>query len=271
MAKRLDRQVAIVTGGAGGIGRGVALRLAAEGASVVVADVNEKDAGRTAKDITASGGRSLVHPIDLRRMADIPGMIEHTVSEWHRLDILVNVAGVVRNQLFLDVSEADWDWVLDVNLKAAVFCMQSAARQMIDQIPESAIGMAERSFGKIVNIASISGRRGRALQIHYAASKAAIISVTQSAALALAPHNINVNAVSPGVVETAMWAQNVREKNRIFGSDAEKEAREFIKKIPLPRTGTPEDMAGAVVFLCSRDADYITGQTLNVDGGFEMD
>ena len=271
MEKRLKGQVAVVTGSGNGIGRGVAVRLAAEGAFIVLADLDEAGARDTSTQIRSEGGESVVHKIDLRRISDIPGMIEGAVNERNRLDILVNVAGVVRNQLFLDVTEADWDWVLNVNLKAVVFCMQAAAKQMIRQIPDSVEEDAMSSHGKIVNIASISGRRGRALQIHYAASKAAIMSVTQSAALALAPHKVNVNAVSPGVVRTAMWDLNVKEKSLIYGKDAANEAEDFIQKIPLPRTGTPADMAGAVAFLCSPDADYMTGQTLNVDGGFEMD
>jgi D-sorbitol dehydrogenase (acceptor) len=163
--------------------------------------------------------------------------------------------------------------VVDINQKSVVFCIQAAAAQMIMQIPEEVkrAGCSNQSYGKIVNFSSISGRRGRSLQVHYAASKAAIISITQSAALAFAPYNININAVSPSVVLTEMWEKGVEEKSRLFGTDTDEESKRFIDHIPLKRAGTPEDMAAAVAFLCSSDADYITGQTLNVDGGFEMD
>ena len=144
---------------------------------------------------------------------------------------------------------------------------------MVRQVPEAvkAAGVADRSYGKIVSFTSISGRRGREYQLAYAASKAAIISITQSAALAFAPLGINVNAVAPSVVKTPMWDQNNREKEKAFGIDARAASDEFISRIPLKRPGSVEDMAGAVAFLCSADADYITGQTLNVDGGYEMD
>src|SRR3990170_69250 len=134
-----------------------------------------------------------------------------------------------------------------------------------------AAGWAERSYGKIVNLSSISGRRGRPLAAHYAASKAAVISITQSAALALAPYNINVNAVCPGVVPTAMWQQIDLDRVRLFGLRPGEAMASFVDSIPLRRAGTPEDIAAAVAFFCSPDADYITGQTLNVDGGYEMD
>jgi D-sorbitol dehydrogenase (acceptor) len=132
-------------------------------------------------------------------------------------------------------------------------------------------GKTDTCYGKIVNFSSISGRRGRELQIHYASSKAAIISLTQSAALALAPFGINVNAVSPSVVKTPMWEKNVKEKSIAFNQDVLEENKRFIARIPLQREGSVEEMANAVAFLCSDQSNYITGQTLNVDGGFEMD
>ena len=143
---------------------------------------------------------------------------------------------------------------------------------MIKQVPDEVkkAARANRSYGKIVNFSSISGRRGRALQIAYAASKAAIISVTQSAAMAFKTYNINVNAISPSVVATLMWEQIDKDYSRILGTMAGQSMEDFIERIPLRRAGSPEDMAAAVAFLCSSDSDYITGQTLNVDGGFEM-
>lgn len=268
---RLDGQVAIVTGAAQGIGKAVALRLAAEGAAIVVADRAAELAEQTAADIRHAGGQALVHPIDLARIADLPGLVSAAVGHFSRLDLLVNVAGILQTQPFLDVTEEDWDRIITVNQKSLVFLIQAAARQMLAQIPADVIAAnaCSRSYGHIVNFSSISGRRGRPLQVHYAASKAAVISITQSAALAFAPF-INVNAVSPGVVPTAMWEQNDREKSRILGLPPGKSLQDFVDRIPLRRAGTPQDMAAAVAFLCSADADCITGQTLNVDGGFEM-
>ena len=268
---RLDGRVAIVTGAAQGIGRGVALRLAEEGARVVLADRAVDLAEETARQICTRGVPAVAHGIDLARMGELPGLVERAVAEFGRLDILVNVAGVLQSKPLLEITEEDWDRITTVNQKSLVFLIQAAARRMLDQIPTEirASQACARSYGKIVNFSSISGRRGRALQIHYAASKAAVISITQSAALAFAPF-LNVNAISPSVVPTAMWEQNDREKSRILGLPPGKSMAEFVDRIPLRRAGTPEDMAAAVSFLCSADADFITGQTLNVDGGFEM-
>jgi len=268
---RNDGRVAIVTGAAQGIGKGVALRLAQEGARVVVADRTADLAEATAAEIRAAGGQAVAHTIDLVRIDELPGLVAQAVDRFGRLDILVNVAGILQSKPFLDVTEAEWDRIITVNQKSLVFLIQSAARQMLAQIPPEvrAANACQRSYGKIVNFSSISGRHGRALQVHYAASKAAVISITQSAALAFAPF-LNVNAVSPSVVPTPMWEQNDREKSRILGLPPGKSMQEFIERIPLRRAGTPQDMAAAVAFLCSADADYITGQTFNVDGGFEM-
>ncbi len=200
-------------------------------------------------------------------------MIDEIVRQLGRIDILVNNAGVAQTKPMLDLTELDWDQVLDVNLRGTFFLVQAAARQMIAQLPEPlpAATASAGSNGKIVSLSSVSGRRGRALQAHYAASKAAIISLTQSAALALAPYRINANAVCPGIVTTPMWEQIDRDRGRLFGSKPGEAIASFIQTVPLKRAATPDDIAGAVVFFCSSDSDYITGQALNVDGGFEMD
>jgi NAD(P)-dependent dehydrogenase (short-subunit alcohol dehydrogenase family) len=305
MEQRLEGKVAIITGAGQGIGKAVALRLAREGADVVAAEINHDTAATTAQEIHLLGRRSVAHQIDVSHLSEIQAMVDRVVAELGRIDILVNVAGIAQTKPFLDLTEEDWDRVVDVNLKGTVFCMQAVGRQMIRQIPlqgrsESLCDMglesmnhrqdadatvnrgqdaretqgrdalATRSHGKIVNFSSISGRRGRSLQLAYAASKAAIISVTQSAALAFSPYNINVNAVCPSVVPTPMWEQIDRDRARLTGAQPGEAMKAFIEKIPLQRPGTPEDIAGAVAFLCSSDADYITGQALNVDGGFEM-
>jgi meso-butanediol dehydrogenase/(S,S)-butanediol dehydrogenase/diacetyl reductase len=287
---RLRGKVAIVTGAGRGIGRGIALRLAQEGADVVVAEYNPETAQRTAQEIEGLGRRALAYPIDIANVPAIREMVDAVVSHFHHVDILVNNAGVVQTKPMLDLSEEDWDRVLNVNLRGAFFCLQAVARQMIKQVPEELrvtqkpadlrgikpeeVPQAPRptqSFGKIVNISSISGRRGRPLSAHYAASKAALISITQSAAMALAPYNINVNAVCPGIVPTPMWDEIDRDRARLFGMKPGEAMSAFIETVPLKRAASPEDIASAVAFLCSADADYITGQALNVDGGYEMD
>ena len=272
MEQRLDGKIAIVTGSGRGIGKAVALRLAEEGANVVVADIDAATAEQTAEEIRALNRRALPRTIDDASVTEVQPMVDRAVAEFARIDILVNAAGVAQTGLFLDLTEPQWDHVLDVNLKGTTFCVQAVGGQMIRQVPEqvSATGHADRSYGKIVNFSSISGRHGRATQVAYAASKAAIISVTQSAALAFARYNINVNAVCPGVIPTPMWEQIDRDRNRISGLAPGQSLKSFIERIPLKRAGSVEDVAGVVAFLCSPDSDYMTGQTLNVDGGFEM-
>jgi len=216
--------------------------------------------------------KAAAHSIDVTDVSQIRSMVERVVDDFGRIDILVNVAGVALTKPFLDITEDEWDRVLEVNLKGTFFCIQTVAAQMIEQLPEEVrkAGRADRSYGKIVNFSSISGRRGRAFQAAYAASKAAIISVTQSAALAFREVNINVNAIAPSVVPTPMWEQIDKDYSRILGMETGQSMKDFIERIPLKRAGRPEDIAAAVAFLCSSDSDYITGQTLNVDGGFEM-
>jgi NAD(P)-dependent dehydrogenase (short-subunit alcohol dehydrogenase family) len=290
MEKRLEHKVAIVTGSGQGIGKGIAQRLAQEGAAVVVAEYNEDTARAAAAEIEADGGHALAYQIDISDVGAAARMADAVTSEFGHIDILVNNAGVVQTKPMMDLTEADWDRVINVNMRGTFFCIQVVANQMIEQLPEeiAAAGApadlikvggkqetrAERpvrSYGKIVSLSSISGRRGRPLSAHYAASKAAIISITQSAALALAPYNINVNAVAPGVVPTAMWEGIDRDRGALFGSGAGEAMAAFVDSVPLQRASRPEDVAGAIAFLCSADADYITGQCLNVDGGFEMD
>jgi acetoin reductase-like protein len=272
MESRLSGRVAIVTGSGQGIGKAVALRLACEGADVVVAEIHRETAQATVRELQALGRRAQAHAVDVSCLAEIQPLVDRVVADFGRIDILVNVAGIAQTKPFLEMTEDDWDRVVDTNLKGTVFCMQAVGRQMIRQVPQEVIaqGRADRSFGKIVNFSSISGRRGRSVQMAYAASKAAIISATQSAALAFSPYNINVNAVCPGVVPTPMWDQIDRDRSQLMGAKPGEALKAFIDKVPLRRSGSPEDVAGAVAFLCSADADYITGQTLNVDGGFEM-
>ena len=293
MERRFTGKVAIVTGAGQGIGKGVALRLAREGATVVVAEYNADTAAETGTEIQVAGGQALPYAVDIANVGAVQSMVSDVVAALGRIDILVNNAGVVQTKPMLDLSEADWDRVVDVNQRGTFFCMQAVAQQMIRQLPEalrSGSGLADvlsrqlakeqteasvasemaACYGKIVNFSSIAGRRGRPLSTHYAATKAAIISITQSAALALAPFRINVNAVCPGIVPTSMWTQIDQDRGRLFGAKEGEAMAAFIQQVPLKRAATPDDLAGVVAFLCSSDADYITGQAINVDGGFEM-
>ena len=291
--ERFKEKVAIVTGSGQGIGEGIARRLAREGAIVVVADFNPETAAVVAQGIVDSGGQGMAFAIDIGNVSAVNQMVDDVVSRYGRIDILVNNAGVVQTKPMMALTEADWDRIVRVNERGAFFCLQAVSGQMIKQVPEALRKAAEKPadimnmkpqsasnedladysshcYGKIVNLSSISGRRGRPLSAHYAASKAAIISITQSAALALAPYNINVNAICPGIVVTPMWKQIDKERGDLFGAKPGEAVSAFINTVPLKRAATAEDLAGAVAFFCSEDANYITGQTLNVDGGYEM-
>ena len=295
MEQRLLDKVAIVTGAGQGIGRGIAQRLAREGAHVVIAEYSAENATAAAQAIEAAGGRALAYRIDISDVAAVQKMVDAVAVQLGHIDILVNNAGVVQTKPMLDLTEADWDRVLDVNLRGTFFVVQAVARQMIEQAPEALRQAASTpadisstkkqeatagsavaeplaaSYGKIISLSSVAGRRGRPWQTHYAASKAGIISLTQSTALALAPYRINANAVCPGIVPTAMWRQIDKEKGQLFGARPGEAMASFIQTVPLKRAATAGDVAGAVAFFCSPDSDYITGQALNVDGGFEMD
>lgn len=269
---RHEGKVAIVTGAGQGIGRGVAKRLAQEGAHVVVAEFVEQNAREAAEELSALGPEALAYPIDIGDVAQIDHMVEAVVARFGRIDALVNNAGVNKTTWILDVTPEDWDFVARVNQKGVFFAIQRVARQMIAQIPQDVIeaGRAPHSYGKIVNFSSVAGRSGRPYSAEYSASKWAVISMTQSAALALAPYNINVNAVCPGLVHTPMWDYIDATQAERFGMKSGEWMASSIEKIPLKRAAQADDLAAAVSFLCSGDADYITGQALNVDGGIEM-
>jgi len=268
----LSGKVAIVTGAGQGIGKAAAIRLAREGADVVVAEYNLETAQATALEIEAMGRQALAYHIDVSKVDMVRQMVRNVVDHFGRIDILVNNAGVSEIKPLMDITEVDWDRITRVNEKGLFFCLQSVAAHMIEQVPQGIkrAGKADRSYGKIVNLASISGQRGRPLHAHYAASKAAVISITQSAALTLAPYGINVNAVSPGVVKTPLWVKLDEERARLTGAKPGESMVAFLEKVPLKRAATPEEVAAAIYFLCSPESDMITGHTLNVDGGYEM-
>src|SRR5215469_16106905 len=245
---QLTGQIAVVTGAGRGIGRAIALKFAAEGADVVCISRTADNSKRVADEIQALGRKSWPHAVDVADAAAVNAAVETILASTGRVDILVNNAGVTRDGLLVRMSEADWDTVLDTNLKGAFLLTKALTRAF----------MKQRS-GRIINIASIVGLIGNAGQCNYAASKAALLGFTKSAARELASRGILVNAVAPGFVETDMTAA-LNEQIRA----------EMLKSIPLGGFGQPEDIANAVLFLAGPAARYITGQVLTVDGGMVM-
>lgn len=272
ITSRHQGKIAIVTGSGQGIGRGVAVRLAQEGATVVIAEYNQQNADAVANDIKAAGGSALAYPIDISRVQQIETMVSEVVGHFGRIDILVNNAGLNKPAPLFDLTPDLWDPIHQVNERGLFFCLQTVAKQMVAQVPDEVKqqGRAPRSYGKIVNFSSVAGRSGRPYDAAYSATKWAVLSITQSAAAYLAPYNINVNAVCPGLVPTPMWDNIDKVQGTRQGLPPGDWIRQSIDRIPLKRAATAEDIAAAVSFLCSEDADYITGQALNVDGGIEM-
>ena len=251
---KLKDKVALVTGGARGIGAAIVERYVAEGARVAVADVNLAAAQETA---ARHGERALPVALDVAKTASIEAAVESVVSRWGAIDVLVNNAGIFDMAPIVEVTEESFDQVFAVNVKGLFFTLQAVARRMIKR----------GQGGKIINMASQAGRRGEGLVAVYCASKAAVISLTQSAGLDLIQYRINVNGIAPGVVDTPMWDhvdalfakyehRPIGEKKRLVG-----------EAVPFGRMGLPDDYAGAAAFLASSDSDYVVAQTLNVDGG----
>jgi meso-butanediol dehydrogenase/(S,S)-butanediol dehydrogenase/diacetyl reductase len=259
---QLDGRVVLITGAARGIGAASARRLAAAGARVALADLDGPAVEKLAAELDG-----LAVLADVTRADDVARMVDAPCRRWGRLDVLFNNAGVIRVQPLLDVTESEWDRVMTVNLKAVFFVLQAAARRMKAQAPMP--GSALR--GKLIQTASIAGYRGgNHLTTPYSASKAGVISLTRSAAQALAPDRITSNCVCPGAVDTAMWEQLDHELGALHGLAPREAWQRRIKGIPLGRPETPDDVAGVVAFLAGPDSDYMTGQAIKVDGGLVM-
>ncbi len=244
----LSGRIAFVTGASQGIGRICALRLAHDGASIAVAARNQEKLNELVAEITGAGGKAAAFPLDVADEEQVKSAVKAAGAQFGKIDILVNNAGITRDQLVMRMKRADWDAVLQTNLTSAYLLIQQVITSMLKQ-----------RWGRIINITSVFGQMGQAGQANYSASKAGLIGLTMAIAREVGSRNITCNAVAPGFIETAMTA--------VLSDEFKQNA---VKQIPLARVGTPEDVAGAVSFLASDDASYITGHTLSVNGGMLM-
>jgi NAD(P)-dependent dehydrogenase (short-subunit alcohol dehydrogenase family) len=247
----LEVKTAVVTGASGDIGRAIAVALAVHGADILAAGRNMEKVGTTAKMISEIGKRAVPFRLEITDRTNAEDMAQTAVKEFGRIDILVNSAGMNIRKEVLEISDADWDPVLDVNLKGVLYCCQAVGRIMV-----------KRRRGKIINIASISSKLGHPARATYAASKGGLIQLTRVMATEWAPYNICVNAISPAAVDTPFIKGLKKNRQRL---DRE------LERIPLGRIGTPQDVAGAAVFLASKASDFITGHNLFIDGGRTVD
>ncbi len=255
----LTGKVAIVTGGAMGIGEAIASRLAEAGANVMIADINLEAARQTAAKIDAGGSKVKAVHANVANPADAAGIVQMTVEAFGHVDIIVNNAGIYPSSAVVETKEEVWDKVIDTNLKGVFFCSQAAAKEMIKT----------KNGGKIINITSTGANHPMVLdQVHYNASKGGILSLTISLARELAPHDILVNAIAPGAVMTAGGLANYAADLEARGELVDEQAKRVLERLPLRRIGEPDDIAKVVLFVASRAADYMTGSLIVVDGGF---
>ena len=244
----LSGRVALVTGASQGIGRTCAQRLAKEGATVAVAARNQEKLNELVTEITSTGGKAAAFALDVADEEQVKSTVKAILAQFGKIDILVNNAGITRDQLVMRMKRADWDAVLQTNLTSAYLCIQQVVPSML-----------RKKWGRIINITSVFGQMGQAGQANYSASKAGLIGLTMAIAREVGSRTITCNAIAPGFIETAMTA--------VLSEEFKETA---VKQIPLGRVGSPEDVAGAVAFLASDDASYITGHVLSVNGGMLM-
>ena len=247
----LKNKVAIITGARRGMGRTHALTLAKAGAKVVVSDISQEDCEKVVEEIKKDGGQAIAIKCDVSQKSEVEKMIKETIKKWGRVDILVNNAGICQFKPFLELSEEEWDRTINVNLKGYFLCAQATAKEMVKQ-----------KSGVIINIASIAmGQVGVGFPTlaHYCASKGGIVAMTQTLALELAPYNIRVNAVAPGMIDTPMIEPITSDKKTREATEAQ---------VPLKRAGQPQEVSNLVLFLASDGSSYMTGSVVVVDGGW---
>jgi len=248
---KLDEKVAIVTGGSSGIGQSIALTFSKAGADVVVCGRSVANLQKVAEEIKASGRHSLVVATDVSVKEQVRNVVKQTVDKFGKIDILVNNAGVLRAATLLEMTEEDWDYVIDINLKGVFLCTQAVAKYMIEQ-----------RYGKIINISSISGRGGGLGDgVSYCASKAGVIQLTKNAAYELGAYGISVNSIAPGLIITPMTSLETSPEQFERFIESRKKAS------VLGKVGDPQDIANVALFLASEDSSFISGQTIPVDGG----
>lgn len=258
--KGIENKVAVVTGAGRGIGRAIALRLAADGADIAVNDLHAEGAEKVAAEIRALGRRAIAVPADVADRTEVSGLVARTTEELGRLDIMVSNAGIAQVKPLAEVAPAELEALFRVNVFGVVYCLQAAAAQM----------RAQGSGGKIINAASIAGHSGFENLGAYSATKFGVVGLTQAAAKELAPHGITVNAYCPGIVGTDMWDQIDAQLGGYLGLGRGEALQQYAAGIPLGRVQTPEDVAGFVSYLAGPDSDYMTGQSVMIDGGLVM-
>jgi len=254
--KRFIGKTVIITGAARGVGKETAIEFLKEGANTVMTDISDLSIDTQVLD------SQKVLPIraDIADSSDVEKLIVETIKNFKKIDYLVNNAGITMTKNMLELEKDDWDKVLGVNVKGTFDILKKVARHMIDNSIR----------GSIVNIASIAGEKGRPDFLSYAASKAAVISMTKSASLALADHNIRINAVSPGTIDTPMWEKVASDIIKMKGGSKEALLKSWIEKVPLGRLAKPSDISSMILYLCSDSAQFITGQVINVCGGLSL-